>query len=162
MGGVSGGRVASVRLMVTPRLPRRLWTATEVERLLGWTGSDEELAASLGRSVRAISAKRRALLDPAGAAVARERGRARANRRALIYQRTHREAFNAVARARTARDRAAATASGPYTAAEDEVVMRVELTAGDVARRLGRTRSSVKQRRQKLRNRRGEEGSQNP
>lgn len=154
--------------MVTPRLPRRSWTATEVGRLLGWTGSDEELAASLGRSVRGIKAKRRVLLDPAGAAAARERGRARANRRALIYQRTHREAVNAAARARTARDRAAATASGPYTAAasgpytaaEDVVVMRVELTAGDVARLLGRTRSSVvKQRRQKLRGRGAFRGS---
>lgn len=75
----------------------------------------------------------------------------RGARLAYIRGRIQREQLNAYARARTAAARAAATNSGPYGPEEDAVVLRVDLSVGTVATKIGRTPDSVRKRRRLLR-----------
>ena len=122
--------------------PRTPWRREELALLESWSGTDAELAQQLGRSAQAIRNQRWRRTNPDALIKQRAYAQGRGARLAYIRGRIQREQLNAYARARTAAARAAATNSGPYGPEEDAVVLRVDLSIGTVATKLGRTPDS--------------------
>lgn len=130
--------------------PRTPWRREELALLESWSDTDAVLAQQLGRSAQAIRNQRWRRTNPDALVKQRAYAQGRGARLAYIRGRIQREQLNAYARARTAAARAAATNSGPYGPEEDAVVLRVDLSIGTVATKLGRTPDSVRKRRRLL------------
>ncbi len=134
------------------------WTPAELAVADELTLTDDEVAQLLGRSERAVRVKRWRRADPVRAeAYAKEyyqQNRDRILRQAVLYDRTHRQQIRQAARLVDAAQRGQATRHGEkYEQWEDELILTGELPPRELAARMGRTMTSVRQRRRKLRER---------